>query len=110
MHPLGKSPVISDGELTIAESGAIIEYLVERYGNGRLVPAMARKWKQINKFVEAGIPGFTQNTDVPSSKRFAFFALIGAILAAAAEVVNKALSKNPAGTTTRGPNLASNRA
>lgn len=35
VHPLGKSPVISDGDLTIAESGAIIEYLVERYGNER---------------------------------------------------------------------------
>jgi glutathione S-transferase len=37
-HPLGKSPVITDGGLTLAESGAIIEYLVERYSNGRLVP------------------------------------------------------------------------
>ena len=32
IHPLGKSPVITDGELTIAESGAIIEYLAEQYG------------------------------------------------------------------------------
>jgi glutathione S-transferase len=39
VHPLGKSPVITDGELTIAESGAIVEYLVERYGAGRLIPA-----------------------------------------------------------------------
>ncbi|MEH2184243.1 glutathione S-transferase family protein [Nostoc sp.] len=39
VHPLGKSPVITDADLTIAESGAIIEYLVDRYGNGRLVPA-----------------------------------------------------------------------
>ena len=38
VHPLGKSPVITDGDLVIAESGAIVEYLVERYGNGRLVP------------------------------------------------------------------------
>ena len=38
VHPLGKSPVITDGDLTLAESGAIIEYLAERYGNGRLVP------------------------------------------------------------------------
>ena len=38
MHPLGKSPVITDGRLTIAESGAIVEYLIERYGSGRLVP------------------------------------------------------------------------
>lgn len=39
VHALGKSPVITDGDLTIAESGAIIEYLVERYGNGALIPA-----------------------------------------------------------------------
>jgi len=39
VHPLGKSPVITDGELTIAESGAIVEYLIERYGAGRLAPA-----------------------------------------------------------------------
>ena len=39
VHPLGKSPVITDGELTLAESGAIIDYLIERYGAGRLAPA-----------------------------------------------------------------------
>ena len=38
IHPLGKSPVIQDGDLLLAESGAIIEYLVERYGKGQLVP------------------------------------------------------------------------
>lgn len=39
VHPLGKSPVISDGEITVAETGAIIEYLLETYGQGRLQPA-----------------------------------------------------------------------
>ena len=34
VHPLGKSPVVTDGESTLAESGAIIEYLVDRYGRG----------------------------------------------------------------------------
>ena len=38
VHPLGKSPVVTDGALTVAESGAIIEYLVERHGGGRLAP------------------------------------------------------------------------
>jgi glutathione S-transferase len=38
VHPLGKSPVITDGEVTLAESGAIMEYVLERYGMGRLVP------------------------------------------------------------------------
>lgn len=39
VHPLGKSPVITDGQVTLAETGAIIEYLLSRYGNGRLQPA-----------------------------------------------------------------------
>jgi glutathione S-transferase len=38
VHPLGKSPVITDGDATLAESGAIMEYLIERYGEGRLIP------------------------------------------------------------------------
>ena len=39
IHPLGKSPVITDGNLVIAESGAIVEYLVNKYGAGKLKPA-----------------------------------------------------------------------
>jgi glutathione S-transferase len=39
VHPLGKSPVITDSDgTTVAESGAIVEYLIERYGQGRLLP------------------------------------------------------------------------
>jgi glutathione S-transferase len=38
VHPLGKSPVITDGELTLAETGAIVETLIETYGEGRLIP------------------------------------------------------------------------
>jgi glutathione S-transferase len=38
VHPLGKSPVITDNGNTIAESGAIIDYLVDTYGEGRLIP------------------------------------------------------------------------
>jgi glutathione S-transferase len=38
IHPLGKSPVIRDGGRTYIESGAILDYLVRRYGNGRLAP------------------------------------------------------------------------
>ena len=38
IHPLGKSPVITDNDNTIAESGAIVEYLIDTYGNGRLIP------------------------------------------------------------------------
>src|SRR6266496_1748888 len=39
VHPLGKSPVITDGDLTIAESGAIVDYIIRRHGEGRLMPA-----------------------------------------------------------------------
>jgi glutathione S-transferase len=39
IHPLGKSPVITDGDKTIAETGAIVEYVIETYGQGRLIPA-----------------------------------------------------------------------
>lgn len=39
IHPLGKSPVVVDGEAVIAESGAVIEYLADQYGNGKFVPS-----------------------------------------------------------------------
>lgn len=38
VHPLGKSPVIEDGGRVVAESGAIVEYLIQAYGDGRLAP------------------------------------------------------------------------
>jgi glutathione S-transferase len=41
VHPLGKSPIITEGERVIAESGAIIDYIVRRHGNGRLCPDTA---------------------------------------------------------------------
>lgn len=39
IHPLGKSPVITDNGLTIAETGAIVDYILDTYAQGRLVPA-----------------------------------------------------------------------
>jgi len=56
VHPLGKSPVITDDGTTVAESGAIIEYLLERYGNGRLQPAAGSpeklRWRYWMHFAE----------------------------------------------------------
>jgi glutathione S-transferase len=40
VHPLGKSPVITDGAIKIAESGAIVDYLIRSYGKGAMMPAM----------------------------------------------------------------------
>jgi glutathione S-transferase len=38
MHPAGKVPVMSDGDLTMFESGAMVQYLLDRYGEGKLQP------------------------------------------------------------------------
>lgn len=46
VHPLGKSPVITDDGQTLAESGAIIEYLVDKYGQGRFAPAAGTPERQ----------------------------------------------------------------
>ena len=39
VHPLGKSPVITDGDVRIAESGAIVDYIIRSYGKGAMMPA-----------------------------------------------------------------------
>lgn len=39
IHPLGKSPVLTDGDATIIESGAIIDYIIRHHGGGQLQPA-----------------------------------------------------------------------
>src|ERR1700724_2370146 len=39
VHPLRKSPVITDGDVRIAESGAIVDYIIRRYGKGTTMPA-----------------------------------------------------------------------
>ena len=46
IHPFGTAPVITDGDLVLGESGAIIDYIVQTYGGGRLA-------------LTAGQPGFT---------------------------------------------------
>ena len=49
VHPLGKSPVITDDGKTIAESGAIVEYIIDTYGGGRMKPrpASAEHWTYV---------------------------------------------------------------
>ena len=39
VHPLGKSPVITDGDVRIAESGAIVDYIIRKHGKGAMMPA-----------------------------------------------------------------------
>lgn len=49
VHPLGKSPVMTDGDITIAESGAIVEYLIDTYGQGAFKPkpGSADYWRYV---------------------------------------------------------------
>jgi len=37
LHPMGSAPVINDGNVTLAESGAVVDYILAKYGDGRLV-------------------------------------------------------------------------
>jgi len=39
LHPIGAAPVITDGDLVLAESGAVVDYIIAKYGKGRLTPA-----------------------------------------------------------------------
>lgn len=59
VHPLGKSPVISDGGVVVAETGAIIEYLLETHAAGRLRPAPgtpeARRYSYWLHFAEGSL-------------------------------------------------------
>jgi glutathione S-transferase len=52
VHPLGKSPVITDGDLTLAESGAIVDYVIRRYGKGAMMPqAGSRDYEVYNEWL-----------------------------------------------------------
>ena len=52
VHPLGKSPVITDGDLTIAESGAIVDYVIRRYGKGAMMPELgSRDYEVYNEWM-----------------------------------------------------------
>jgi glutathione S-transferase len=59
VHPLGKSPVIVDGECTVAESGAIIEYLADHYDQGTLRPPARtpekRRWTYFLHYAEGSM-------------------------------------------------------
>lgn len=52
IHPLGKSPVLTDDGVTVAESGAIIEFLLEKYSRGRLQPmVLTPSWIDFKYFL-----------------------------------------------------------
>ena len=52
VHPLGKAPVLRDGGDLMFESGAILDYLVRKYGKGRLAPSPGSEdWLRYNEFL-----------------------------------------------------------
>jgi glutathione S-transferase len=51
VHPLGKSPVISDGDIKIAESGAIVDYLIRTYAKGAMMPAAGAEYETYNEWL-----------------------------------------------------------
>lgn len=121
VHPLGKSPLIRDpnaGGRVLAESGAIVEYLVGRYGNGRMVPAAdteARwRWTYWLHYAEGSLMPLLLlrlTFDRISNSKAPFFvkplmrqidarvtrAFIGPQLKLHLEYVESELAKNPAG-------------
>src|SRR5882762_1587868 len=76
VHPLGKSPVITDGGVTLAESGAIIAYLAERYGAGRTAQPPLLMKLLFDRIKTAPMPFFVR----PIARKIADTALSGYVL------------------------------
>jgi glutathione S-transferase len=90
LNPVGKVPAIADGDFTMFESGAIVEYLLERYGQGRLRPAPgthdSARYLQWSWFAEATfarpLGDIAQHTVVrPEAERIAAVAEDGRVRA-----------------------------
>jgi glutathione S-transferase len=100
IHPLGKSPVVTDDGVTLAESAVILEYLVEKYGHGKLVPPKDtpnyRRYRYYMHYAEGSLMPFLLLRLITSKMRQAPF-LVRPIAKAIA-------SKIEAGFV--GPNLA----
>jgi glutathione S-transferase len=107
LQPLGKIPVIRDGSITLFESGAIVEYLLEKYDEGRaLAPAPATperaEYLQWFHFGEASLAAhvseivrerFGRPSEAPVQANDSILALVRERLARAVAVVDRALSQ-----------------
>ncbi|KAF9523100.1 glutathione S-transferase [Crepidotus variabilis] len=73
VHPLGKSPVITDGDITLAESGAIVEYLIQMYGTekDKVSPSEGERWRNNIYFTH-----YPEGTVQPILVRRLMFSLI----------------------------------
>jgi glutathione S-transferase len=105
LHPLGKVPVIEDGDVTLFESGAILEYVLEKYGGGRLAPSPASRdralYLQWFHFGEASLTTHVGSIvrhlfTLPEAERVPAVAEDGRRrLHQALDVVDKALAERP---------------
>jgi glutathione S-transferase len=106
LHPLGKVPVVQDGSVTLYESGAIVEYLLEKYGEGRLAPAASTperaEYLQWFHFGEASLAThvseivrqrFGGPSGMPAAANDSILALGRERLAGALAVVDRALDQ-----------------
>jgi len=80
IHPLGKSPVITDNGKTIAESGAIVEYLIDTYGKGKLKPKppATTRWRSKYETGRSSPPGIPTTMPPLSVDRLLFRKLLTA--------------------------------
>jgi glutathione S-transferase len=102
VHPLGQVPAIRDGEISMFESGAIVQYLLEKYGAGRLEPAIGTperaSYLQWFHFGEAGLASHVSDIvrqrfrATPSAESEAMLALARTRFHAALAVVDRALA------------------
>jgi glutathione S-transferase len=105
LHPLGKIPVIQDRDVTLFESGAILEYLLEEHGGGRLAPPPGSRdralYLQWFHFGEASLTTHVgtivrHRFTLPEEERIPAAAEDGRVrLHQALELVDKALAERP---------------
>ena len=103
--PLGKLPTIEDGDLVMCESGAIVEYILERYGKGRLAPPVGAperaaflQWLHFAEgtaFPPLGILGWLTRYRDDAEDRVALLEDVRVRAAAALEFVERGLGRKP---------------
>src|SRR5688572_26729949 len=93
IHPLGQSPVITDDGTTVAETAVILEYILDKYGNGRLVPAAGTpeywRYRYFMHYPESSLTPYLLLKLVMHRIRTGAPVLVRPIAAAIASKVNK---------------------
>ena len=97
--PTGRFPTLQDGDITLCESGAIVEYLIERYGQGRLAPAadspLRAKYLQWMHFPEGTLNPYINAIRRLAESSPAIASAMSSELDIAISFVDKALMDSP---------------